>query len=75
MAAKVAYDHLETICEKFPDPREDLEPFIQTAMTTLGSKMLVLFTSYTIHPSRPTTPPCTFFFVSELTAVTGRWLK
>ena len=39
MAAKVAYDHLETICEKFPDPREDIEPFIKTAMTTLGSKM------------------------------------
>ena len=39
MAAKVAYDHLETISEKFPDPRKDLEPYIQTAMTTLGSKM------------------------------------
>ncbi|KAF6017116.1 CCT5 [Bugula neritina] len=40
MAAKVAYDHLETICEKFPDPRKNLEPFIQTAMTTLGSKIV-----------------------------------
>jgi len=40
MAAKVAYDHLETICEKFADPRKDLEPFIRTAMTTLGSKIV-----------------------------------
>ncbi|XP_067934438.1 T-complex protein 1 subunit epsilon-like [Watersipora subatra] len=40
MAAKVAYDHLETISERFPDPRKDLEPYIQTAMTTLGSKIV-----------------------------------
>ena len=42
MAAKVAFDHLETICEKFADPGENLEPYIQTAMTTLGSKMQVI---------------------------------
>lgn len=40
MAAKVAIDHLDTISERFPVDLNNPEPFIQTAMTTLGSKIV-----------------------------------
>lgn len=39
MAAKVALDHLEKIAESFPVDRNNVEPLVKTAMTTLGSKM------------------------------------
>lgn len=42
LAAKAAIDHLDTISTKFPVDPNNLEPLIKTAMTTLGSKMLVL---------------------------------
>ncbi|XP_064644758.1 T-complex protein 1 subunit epsilon-like [Lineus longissimus] len=40
MAAKIAADHLETICDTFPVDPKNTEPLIQTAMTTLGSKII-----------------------------------
>lgn len=39
MAAKVAIQHLDAISDKFEFSKENREPLIQTAMTTLGSKM------------------------------------
>jgi T-complex protein 1 subunit epsilon len=39
MAAQCAAKHLETITDSFPIDPNNLEPLIQTAMTTLGSKM------------------------------------
>ena len=39
MAAKVAIEELDRICETFPVDADNLDPLIQTAMTTLGSKM------------------------------------
>lgn len=39
MAAKIALDHLEKIAESFPVDRNNVEPLVKTAMTTLGSKM------------------------------------
>ncbi|KAF4522647.1 hypothetical protein B566_EDAN011046 [Ephemera danica] len=39
MAAQCAAKHLETISDSFPIDPKNLEPLIQTAMTTLGSKM------------------------------------
>lgn len=38
-AAKIALDRLDEISEAFPVNLEDPEPLIQTAMTSLGSKM------------------------------------
>lgn len=43
MAARVAVDELDRIAEQFPVDANNLEPLIQTAMTTLGSKMFVNF--------------------------------
>ncbi|KAL5508887.1 hypothetical protein EMCRGX_G004149 [Ephydatia muelleri] len=40
MAAKVALDHLEKIAESFPVDRNNVEPLVKTAMTTLGSKII-----------------------------------
>lgn len=40
MAAKVAIEHLDEICDKFTINREDPEQLVQTAMTTLGSKIV-----------------------------------
>lgn len=40
LAAQYAVKHLETICESFPVDLDNLEPLIQTAMTTLGSKIV-----------------------------------
>merc|ERR1719259_691900 len=39
-AAKTAIEHLDTIAEQYPIDPENLEPLIQTAMTTLGSKII-----------------------------------
>lgn len=39
MAAKIACQNLERIAESYPVDLNNLEPLIQTAMTTLGSKM------------------------------------
>jgi T-complex protein 1 subunit epsilon len=39
VAARIAVEHLETIAESFPVDKNNLEPLIRTAMTTLGSKM------------------------------------
>lgn len=40
MAAKLCIDHLEKISETFEFSKENTEPLIQTAMTTLGSKIV-----------------------------------
>lgn len=40
MAARFAMDHLESISDSFPVDPINLEPLIQTAMTTLGSKIV-----------------------------------
>lgn len=40
LAAACAVKHLEKISESFPVDLADLEPLIQTAMTTLGSKIV-----------------------------------
>ncbi|XP_053212879.1 T-complex protein 1 subunit epsilon-like [Panonychus citri] len=40
MAAKYAIDHLDSINDKFPVQLDNLEPLIQTAQTTLGSKIV-----------------------------------
>jgi T-complex protein 1 subunit epsilon len=39
MAAKVSCESLDKIAESYPVDLNNLEPLIQTAMTTLGSKM------------------------------------
>ena len=39
LAAKVALDHLDKIAETYPLDLQKLDPLINTAMTTLGSKM------------------------------------
>ncbi len=40
MAAKVACENLDKIAESYPLDLNNLEPLIQTAMTTLGSKII-----------------------------------
>jgi len=39
LAAQHCVQHLDTISDSFPVSRENTEPLIKTAMTTLGSKM------------------------------------
>lgn len=39
MASKVAVAHLDSISQKFDFSRENIEPLVQTCMTTLSSKM------------------------------------
>jgi len=39
MAARAAVDELDKISDKFLVDSANLEPLVQTAMTTLGSKM------------------------------------
>ena len=39
LAARVAVDHLDTISESFPISTDNRELLVETAMTTLGSKM------------------------------------
>ena len=39
MAARVATKHLDTVADIFSVDPNNLEPLIQSAMTTLGSKM------------------------------------
>jgi T-complex protein 1 subunit epsilon len=39
-AAQIACQELDRIADKFPVDRNDTEPLIQTAMTTLGSKII-----------------------------------
>ncbi|GAB6019250.1 T-complex protein 1 subunit epsilon [Chamberlinius hualienensis] len=40
LAARRALEHLDTIGDSFPVDLQNLEPLIQTAMTTLGSKII-----------------------------------
>lgn len=40
MAARFAMNHLDKISDNFPISKENREPLIQTAMTTLGSKIV-----------------------------------
>ena len=40
MAARHAMNHLEAIADSFPVSKDNLEPLVQTAMTTLGSKIV-----------------------------------
>uniref|UniRef100_A0A1B6KJV8 T-complex protein 1 subunit epsilon n=1 Tax=Graphocephala atropunctata TaxID=36148 RepID=A0A1B6KJV8_9HEMI len=40
LAAQCAVKHLDDIADSFPVNQSDLEPLIQTAMTTLGSKIV-----------------------------------
>ena len=46
IASKIAVGVLENICESFPFDLNDKEPLIQTAMTSLGSKMLASLGPY-----------------------------
>ena len=39
MALKVALDRLDEIAEAFPVSKDNTEPLVETALTTLGSKM------------------------------------
>lgn len=39
LAAKIAAQQLDKIAESYPIDLKNLEPLVQTAMTTLGSKM------------------------------------
>jgi T-complex protein 1 subunit epsilon len=39
MASKVAFDHSERFSEKFEFSADNIEPLVQTCMTTLSSKM------------------------------------
>lgn len=41
MASRIAVDHLAKISDKFEFGADNLEPLIQTCMTTLNSKMCV----------------------------------
>ncbi|KAF8648292.1 hypothetical protein HU200_064871 [Digitaria exilis] len=40
MASRVAYDHLERISQKFEFTADNIEPLVQTCMTTLSSKIV-----------------------------------
>ncbi|KXJ15258.1 T-complex protein 1 subunit epsilon [Exaiptasia diaphana] len=40
LAAKIAIEHMDKICDSFPVDKTNREPLIQTAMTTLGSKIV-----------------------------------
>merc|ERR1712212_1171335 len=40
LAAKKAIEHLDSIADEYPVDPNNLEPLIQTAMTTLGSKII-----------------------------------
>lgn len=39
LAARIANEELDKICDSFPVDRNNPESLVQTAMTTLGSKM------------------------------------
>ena len=39
IASKIAVEKLDQICETYPFDLQNKEPLIQTAMTSLGSKM------------------------------------
>ncbi len=39
LASKITLDHLDKIAESYPLDLKKLDPLINTAMTTLGSKM------------------------------------
>ena len=41
IASKIAVEKLDQICETYPFDLQNKEPLIQTAMTSLGSKMYV----------------------------------
>ena len=39
IASRIAFDHLERISQKFEFSADNIEPLVQTCMTTLSSKM------------------------------------
>jgi T-complex protein 1 subunit epsilon len=39
MASRIAFEHLEHISQKFEFSADNIEPLVQTCMTTLSSKM------------------------------------
>lgn len=42
MASRIAFEHLEKISQKYEFSADNIEPLVQTCMTTLSSKMWVL---------------------------------
>ena len=67
MAAKVALSKLDQISEEFPVNKEDKQPLIRTAMTTLSSKMYVRHTVCTDVYVRHTV--CTDVYVRHTVCV------
>ena len=54
LASRIAVDHLEHIAQKFDFGEKNLEPLIQTCMTTLSSKMygdVILFFHFYLNES------------------------
>ena len=51
MASQIAIQRLDEISDSFPVSLENPEPLIETAMTTLGSKMSVITLVQTHHDS------------------------
>jgi len=49
LAARVALDHLDTVSESFPIDGDSRELLVETAMTTLGSKMYVLYVVVSVN--------------------------
>jgi hypothetical protein len=52
MASLLATKRLDEISDSFPVSLDNPEPLIETAMTTLGSKMSVIFQVITRHDGR-----------------------
>lgn len=50
MALKVALDRLDEIAEAFPVSKDNTEPLVKTALTTLGSKMWVQLCTEVLCP-------------------------
>ena len=49
LAARVALDHLDTVSESFPIDGDSRELLVETAMTTLGSKMYVIYVVVSVN--------------------------
>lgn len=60
MAARIALERLDKISEQFPVDPQNKEPLIETALTTLGSKMCVLEQTFSLHSSN--LPPSLLVF-------------
>ena len=69
MAAKIALERLDEISEKFPVNVEDPETLVETAMTTLSSKMYVkrpMVLARLCAAVSPSSPSCRpFVFLSQ----------